>query len=170
MFQEELKIPKERIQVLIGKKGLTKRKIEKLTDTDLEIDSKEGDVFISGEESLKVYLTKNIILAIARGFNPEIALELLKENYCLEIVEIKDYGKSKQKIITIKSRIIGTKGKCRDLIESLTNTHLSTYGKTVGIIGKVEGVMLAKRAVEMILKGSKHGNVYAWLEKQKINL
>ena len=73
----ELNIPKKRVAVLIGTKGSTKRKIEKITSTKLTIDSELGFVTIKGEDSLKTYQTKSVIEAIGRGFNPNIALSLL---------------------------------------------------------------------------------------------
>ena len=38
---DEIRIPKERIAVLIGKKGETKRKISRLANTKLQINSKQ---------------------------------------------------------------------------------------------------------------------------------
>ena len=43
MYEEELKIPKDRVAVLIGKKGETKRAIQSRTKTKIRV-SKEGDV------------------------------------------------------------------------------------------------------------------------------
>lgn len=167
MHSNELRITKDRISVVIGKQGSTKRQIESKTKTKLNIDSKEGNVTISGEDSLNVYNTVNIITGISRGFNPRIALLLLKENFVLEIIDIRDFsGKSKLKQIRIKSRVIGKKGKARGIIEEITNTHISIYGKTVSIIGEVERVFVARRAVEMLLSGSKHSSVFSWLERQ----
>ena len=168
MPQETVKIPKERIAVLIGPKGSTKRKIEKETDTKLIIDSKEGDVTITSEDPYQVFITIPIIKAIARGFNPEKALNLLNENYSLETINITDViGKSKNDMLRLKARIIGSKGKARKSIEYMTNTKISIYWKTVCIIGDALDVMLAKQAIERLLKGAKHGNVYSWIEKQK---
>ena len=44
---------------------------------EIVVDSKEGDVSINGEDSYNVYVTKLIVLAISRGFNPDIAILLL---------------------------------------------------------------------------------------------
>lgn len=168
MYQEEIKIPKERIAILIGKKGKTKTEIEKKTNTQIEVSSAEGDVTIKGEDSLEVYKTVNIVKSIGRGFNPEAALMLLNKDFCLEIVNIKDFtGKSKKKFTRIKSRIIGAKGKARRVLEELTNTEISVYGKTVCIIGEVEKAIFTREAVERILSGAPHSNVYAWIEKNK---
>ncbi|MBI2670658.1 RNA-processing protein [Candidatus Woesearchaeota archaeon] len=171
MYEDQLKINKDRIPILIGKNGSVKKQIEIKTQTKITIDSKEGDIFIRGNESYEVYIAKIIVLAISRGFNPDIALMLKNENTILEILDIKDYaGRSKTKIIRAKSRVIGTKGKSKKLIEQLTDTDVCVYGKTISIIGKVENAIMARRAVEMLLGGSKHGNVYSWLEKQQHHL
>lgn len=167
-MEETIKIPKERVAVIIGEKGSTKRDIQRKTKTKLSINSKEGDIKIEGEESLNVFLTVQVIKAIGRGFNPDIALNLIRENYNLEILNIKDYVRStKNDQERIKARIIGTKGKARKTIEHLTNTYICVYGKTVSIIGLVEDVIFARRAVEKLLKGTPHGNLYKWIEMQK---
>lgn len=167
-MQEEIKIPKERIAVLIGEKGITKRQIEKLTKTKLDVNSKEGDISIDGEDSLMVLITSHIVKAIGRGFNPKKALDLIKEDTILEIINMQDFiGSSKKSAERMKSRIIGTGGKARKTIEGMTNTQLSIYGKTVSIIGKSESVFLAKRAVEIILNGAPHNHAYMWIRKQK---
>jgi len=167
-MQEEIKIPKERIAVLIGEKGTIKKQIEKLTKTRLDVNSKEGDILIEGEDSLKVLITSHIVKAVGRGFNPKKAMELIKEDIILEIINIQDFtGSSKKSSERLKSRIIGTSGKARKTIEGMTNTQLSIYGKTVSIIGKSENVFLAKRAVEIILNGGPHNHAYMWIRKQK---
>ena len=90
---DEIRIPKERIAILIGKKGETKRKIAKLTNTKLQVNSKEGDIIIYGEYGLNVYFAKKIINAIGRGFNPDIALTLLEENKDIEIINIHQFSR-----------------------------------------------------------------------------
>jgi len=164
----ELRIPKDRIAVLIGKKGEIKKQIEEETKTKIKIDSKEGDVFISGEDALGLFNAREVIKAISRGFNPEIAMLLLKGDYTLEILDIKEFaGKSKATTIRLKGRVIGEGGKSRKTIEDLTECYISVYGKTIGIIGEPENVNAARRAAEDLLKGSPHGNVYKWLEKRR---
>ncbi len=163
-FSYEVKIPKERIAVLIGKKGEIKKDIEDQTKTKISVDSKEGDVTVSGEDALALYSTRDIIRAIGRGFNPGIALLLLKQDYCFELVSLQDFAKADH-LMRIKGRIIGTEGKTRSIIEKMTETNISVFGKTVGIIGRIEDVSIAKRAVESLVSGSPHTNVYRWLEK-----
>ncbi len=162
---ELVKIPKERVAVLIGKKGATKKLIERNTHTKLTVD-KEGSVVINGD-SLDVFEANSVVKAIGRGFNPDIALTLLNEENCMEIINIKDFtGKSEKKFIRRKSRLIGTNGKARKVIEKMTNTEVSIYGKTVTIIGHLENVSIAKRGTEILLRGAPHGNAYKYIERE----
>ena len=71
MDSQELKIPVDRVAILIGKNGEVKKKIEKKMHVHIDIHSEEGDVIVSGEDSVAVYETLSIVKAIGRGFNPE---------------------------------------------------------------------------------------------------
>ncbi|MDO8870703.1 MAG: KH domain-containing protein [Methanobacteriaceae archaeon] len=169
---EYLKIPRERVGVLIGKKGEVKQHIEKLTQTTLDIDSEAGTVTIIPQEDLEDPLlpwkTRSIVKAIGRGFNPEIALRLLKDDVALDIIKLTEYvGKSKKALARQKGRIIGRDGITRQIIHEMTGVDMSVYGKTVSIIGDLENLLIAKEAVEMILNGSRHKSVYGFLEKKK---
>ncbi|MEM3126463.1 MAG: KH domain-containing protein [Candidatus Woesearchaeota archaeon] len=167
-FNYELKIPKDRVAVLIGTKGTTKRRIEKSTKSSLKIDSEEGDVFISGEDALGLFTAREIVRAIGRGFNPDIALLLLKQDYVFEILDLKDFaGKNKSTLIRLKGRVIGDQGRSRKTIEQLTECYISVTGKTIGIIGEAENATIARQAIENLLEGSTHANVYRFLEKKR---
>lgn len=171
MYKDDIKIPLERVAILVGKKGSVKRKIEKTTHTKLLIDSREGLISITGKESLDVYDSRQMIKAIARGFNPEIALSLEDKDLILDVIDIQEYaGRSKAKLARLRGRCIGTKGKSRRLIEELTSTNISIYGKTIAILGYHENVVIAKKAMESLLSGAKHGNIYKWLEKMQSSL
>tara|TARA_Y100000310_G_C20696153_1_gene825908 strand:+ start:26 stop:541 length:516 start_codon:yes stop_codon:yes gene_type:complete len=166
MFSQELKIPRQRVAVLIGKNGETKRLIARKTKTNISV-NKEGEVIIFSEDNVNSFNAVPIVTAVGRGFNPEIALTLLDENFMFEIISIKDFSRNEKDMERIRSRVIGTNGKARTILEKMTNTSLSVYGKTIGIIGKIEDVDLAKRAIEKLLGGAPHGNVYKFIELQK---
>lgn len=168
---EYLKIPRERVGVVIGKKGTTKEIIEKNTQTIIEVDSESGSVSISPREDAKdplaVWKARYIIKAVGRGFSPEIALKLTDDNIILDIINLTDFvGKSKKAIIRQKGRIIGKDGRTRDIITEMTDVDVSVYGKTVSLIGHMEHIQVAKEAVEMILHGARHKSVYGFLEKK----
>ncbi len=163
----ELKIPKERVAVLIGREGEIKRRIESETSSSIKVDSKEGDVYVSGKDALKLFSAREIINAIGRGFNPEIAIELLKPDYGFEIIAIPDYARNRNDEARLKGRVIGTGGKARNAIEELTETSICVYGKTIGIIGRAYDAGICRRAIVSLLNGSMHSKVYKWLEKQR---
>jgi len=70
----------------------------------------------------------------------------------------------------LKGRVIGADGKTRRIIEDMTETYVTVYGKTIGIIGETSNVSLARRAIESLLRGSPHSSVYKWLENQRRNI
>ena len=167
-YSYELKIPQERVAVLIGKNGEVKKSIEEDTKTQIKVDSLEGDIFIYGEDALGLYTTREVIRAIGRGFNPEIAKLLLKQDYIFESIGLNEYtGKSKNTLLRLKGRVIGKDGRARKLIEDLSEAYISVYGKTISIIGTAESTAMAKRAVEALLRGSTHASVYKWLENKR---
>ena len=168
---EYLKIPRERVGVVIGKNGITKDEIENLTKTEIIVDSEAGSVAISPteetEDPLAVWKARYIVKAIGRGFNPEISVKLMGDETILEIINLPDYvGKSKKAILRQKARIIGKEGRTKDIITDMTGVDISIYGKTVSIIGDMEQIHIAKEAVEMILNGVRHKTVYAFLERK----
>lgn len=162
----ELKIPRKRIAVLVGKHGKDKRNIERATGCKIDVNS-EGEVIIKGEDNLKCYECVNVARAIGRGCRPEVAMQLTKEDNCSEIIDITNYsGKNKDKQKRIKGRIIGKDGKIRRTIEFLSDTSMVVYGKTVCIVGHMENVSIARNAVNDILKGAPHGPVLGVVEKK----
>ncbi len=70
-------------------------------------------------------------------------------------------------------RIIGRKGRTREIIEEMSGADISVYGKTVAIIGNPIQVEVAKTAVEKLARGGSppHGGVvYRYLERRKKDL
>jgi len=168
-----VKIPKERIGVLIGPNGKVKREIEENLDVTLEIDSETGDVTISMNENAKdpsyLFKARDIVLAIGRGFSPQRAFRLLQdEDAMLTIINLRDiFGKSKSDIRRVKGRIIGKEGKTRRIIEECTDSYVSVYGHTVSIIGGVEQSEIAREAINMLIKGNQHATVYRFLQRKR---
>ena len=167
---EVLKIPKDRIGVLVGKKGETKNKIEKELGVEIDIDE-DGEITIFSTEEQKdplaTWKARDIVRAIGRGFNPEKALKLISDDYVLEIIDITDYAHSDNAIRRLKGRVIGSGGKSRRYIEDLTDTDISVYGKTIAVLGEFEPVQIAIEAVSMILRGSSHAKMYKYLERHR---
>ncbi len=170
MEPQFVRIPKERIAILIGKDGETKKTIEKHTKTEIGIDSQTGDIQITpkSEGDLDTLKARDIVKAIGRGFSPNHALVLLDDDYYLEVISLVDIlGKSQKGILQKKGRIIGKKGSTRSAIEDGANCFLSVYGKTISVIGKPEGLEKATKAIQMLLDGAGHQTVYNYLNEKE---
>ena len=171
-----LKIPRERVGVLIGPEGKTKKHVEEKLKVELQIDSQAGDVIVTmaekADDPSMLFKAKDLITAIGRGFSPEHAFRLVRdEEAMLDLIDLRSvFGKSDADIKRVQGRIIGTNGKTRRIIEELTGTNVSVYGHTVGIIGTVEQVQIAREAIEMLVKGSMHGTVYRFLQRKRREL
>lgn len=162
-MKDFVSIPEKRMKILRTDKKLLK-KLEELVDVEIAL---ADEVEIDGEDSLVVMCVKNVIKAFGRGFDFEDALLLLDDGYLLDIVDITQYsGKSRKRLTELRGRVIGTKGKTKDIIEKLKEVKISVQGKTVCIIGRLEAVQEVREAVEMLLQGRKHGSVYRYLEQR----
>jgi len=165
-----LKIPKARIGALVGHNGETKKMIEEVAKLHIEIDSVEGEAIIDERKAKDPLLglqVEGVIRAIGRGFSPEHAMRLFKEDTDFFVFDIHDYvGKKVTHVRRLKSRIIGRNGKTKHLMESLTGADISIYGHTVSVIADFESIDIAKKAIDMLLSGSKHSNVYRFVERE----
>jgi ribosomal RNA assembly protein len=171
-----VRIPKERIGVVIGPEGTTKKNIEERLMVELEIDSDAGDVNITLSEKAAdpstLFRAKDVVTALGRGFSPEHAFRLVRdEDVALELVDLRGvFGKSESDLKRVKGRIIGQNGKTRRIIEELTDANVAVYGHTVGIIGTLDQVEIAKEAIQMLVKGSMHSTVYRFLHRKRREL
>jgi len=165
-----IRIPKERVGVIIGKDGETKKTIERIAQIRLEIDSEEGDISFNDQEAkdpLMPLKVEDIIRAVGRGFSPDHAFRLFNEDTELYIFDIYDYVSKKDTHLTrMKSRVIGREGKTKRVIEGLTGGVLAIYGHTVAVIADYESMDIAKKAIDMLLCGSEHPTVYRFLERE----
>ncbi len=171
-----LKIPKERVGVLIGPEGKVKKSIEKMLSIELQIDSETGGVTLmlveTSEDPSLLFKAKDVVTAIGRGFSPEHAFRLIRdEETMLDIIDLRTvFGRSESDIRRVKGRIIGMSGKTRRIVEELTDTDIVVYGSTIGMIGNLEQVEAAKEAIQMLIKGSLHSTVYRFLHRKRREL
>jgi len=171
-----VKIPTERVGVLIGPEGVTKKNIEERLSVKLLVDSETGDVVIDLSEKASdpsmLFKAKDVVMAMGRGFSPEHAFRLIRDDEAiLDIIDLRTvFGRSETDIKRIKGRIIGMNGKTRNIIEELTATNLAVYGHTVSIIGTIEQAEVAREALQMLVKGSMHATVYRFLHRKRREL
>jgi ribosomal RNA assembly protein len=165
-----VRIPADRIGVLIGPEGDFKANIERRAHVRLQIDSKTGEVEIVENPKtnpLKALQVEEVVRAVGRGFSPESAGALFKDDMYLAVIDIRDYtGHHESRQRQVRGRVIGEKGRTRRMIEELTGCRVAVQGNTVSIIGEMMAIDAAKRGVDMILSGSEHSSVYGFLERR----
>lgn len=166
-----LKIPKERVGVLIGSDGETKKTIEDISNTKIEVDSEAGEICIDDTDTdkpLQALKTNDVITAIGRGFSPKRALPLFDDDKYLLVFNLRDYvGNNASHVHRLKGRVIGKNGRTRKTIEEITKASISVYGHTVAVIVDLDMMDAIKQAMDMLLSGSKHATVYRYLERKR---
>jgi len=167
------RISSERIGVLIGPEGTTKERLQKATGTRISVDSTTGEVTIDeadASDPVMALKARDIIQAMARGFSEDRAFRLLDEDAYFEVLDIKEFAHSKNRVAQIRARLIGTRGKTRRLIEELAGVEVSVWGHTVALIGGTFEMAIAREAVLMLLRGSEHKTVYRFLERKRADI
>ncbi|HOO54571.1 MAG TPA: KH domain-containing protein, partial [Methanothrix sp.] len=85
-----VKIPADRIGVLVGPSGSVKSMLEEKTGAELVIDSDTGAVeIVAGEDPIMAMRLAEIVRAIGRGFSPERAYPLIEdEMLMLDVIDL----------------------------------------------------------------------------------
>ena len=148
-----VKIPIERVGVLIGSEGRVKETIEKRLELGIDVDSRTGVISItsSGPDPSLLLRARDIVFSIGRGFSPDRAFRLFDEDEILLVINLLEIFGAPSAVKRIKSRIIGKNGKTRRLLEEDTMTNISVYGNTISIIGDIEHLKVAREAIDMFM-------------------
>tara|TARA_B100000686_G_scaffold8259_2_gene8306 strand:- start:7099 stop:7827 length:729 start_codon:yes stop_codon:yes gene_type:complete len=165
------RVPKNRIAVLIGKGGQTRKMLEEISGAELDIDSQTGEVMAEWkEEPDPVVRMKmpDVVLAIGRGLAPSRAIQLIQDDVFLSMYDIREWvGRQPNQTRRMRSRLIGRNGRIRSLIEEISNCEMAIHGSTVLVIGDRDGIALAGPAIEGILRGSEHSTILHGLEQDR---
>lgn len=169
---QHVKVPDDRVGVLIGSGGETMREIEERAEVRLDIDSESGNVRIeSVGDPVTSLKGPDIVRAIGRGFAPDDALRLLDDDMMMfEVVDIGAAARNENDLRRHKGRLIGEDGRTRELMQELTGASVVIYGSTLAAIGGPKQVEAVREATEMILDGAPHGAVYSVLEERRREL
>jgi len=162
---EHVAIPEERINAL-KRDRRWEDELKKFVSVSVRIGN---GIELEGDDPIQLLRAKEVMKSFGRGFDFNIALVLLDENYFLETIDVKSFaGNSKDRQVTLKGRVIGKGGDAKEIIERYCCVEIAIYGKTISIIGKWEDVGAAREAIEMLLSGSKHTSVYRFLKERKV--
>ena len=157
----ELRIPKDKSNFV---RRLTPE-IEQRANVKLEVQD-DGTVIIRGN-ALGCWMAKHVVKALARGFAKEDAFTLFEEDKMLYVIPI---AKERNKLVRIRARIIGRKGKMKQEIERMTGCKLAIHGKTVSIIGSGRELEVARTAIEKLIHGASHSKVLSYLRRAKLEV
>ncbi len=146
-------------RILKAKKQLEKR-------LNIKITNRGREIYFDGKP-LDEYSAQLVLEAMDFGFSLSSALKIKEEDAILEILNIKDYTK-RNDLSRIRARIIGKEGKTINTLRNLTQCDIETNGNSVGIIGEPLLIENAHNAIVSIIQGSKQANVYAFLEKHRV--
>ncbi len=171
LYHETIRVPIDRVGVIVGRNGKVKRRVEELANVKVEVNS-EGIVTITApensEDPVLAWKARDIIRAMARGFSPKNAFSLIDDDMLLVVISLREVvGSSQSQMKRVAGRIIGENGRTRRVIEQTTETKISVYGKTISIIGTSPGLDYARRAIDMLIAGAPHSAVYSRLEKMR---
>lgn len=170
-----IRIPLERVGVLIGTSGMVKATVEKKFHVRLEVEGRSGNISITLDPGYTdpgaLFRARDIIMSIGRGFSPEKAFRLFGEETVFGVIDLREiFGKSDSDISRIKGRLIGRGGKARRLIEELSGASICVYGHTVAMIGDQSQFDVAKEAIERLIRGDQHKSVYTFLQRKRSEL
>jgi ribosomal RNA assembly protein len=132
----------------------------------IHIGFRKGSVSIKGNE-VNEFLTEKIIQAIDFGFPTDDALLLTDSDFSIDYINVKEHT-HRNNLRDIRSRLIGTGGKARKTIENLTGAEIVINNNTVGVIVDSAHLEAVIQGIELLIQGAKHGNVFAYLEKQNV--
>jgi ribosomal RNA assembly protein len=163
---QQFLIPTRRAKLL--EKGKLMEQLRERLGCSIEL--KDGnDVTVDGG-AFEEYNARNVIQAFGRGFDIDKAYKLLSDDYFFESIDMKDAFKSQDRIVRIKSRVIGAEGKTKNYIQEVSGAEMAIYGNTISIIGTVDEIKIAKAALNILLEGGTHSKAYFVMEKARREL
>ncbi len=167
-----MRIPEERIAVLIGTGGAVKKAIEEKSGAHLNIDRDDNSVLVTAPPDVDPWgalKARDVVLAVGRGFSPERAFRLFRGEMYLEVLDMKEISgkRTKEAMRRLRARLIGERGRARERVEELSGCLVSVYGSAVALIGSPEQLDRGVRGVKLLIRGSEHGTVFSYLERAR---
>jgi len=162
-------VPPESFEKVKGELGQVVGELNRRLRVRLILDEGNSRVLIEAEregDAANVLRARDIVRAIAIGFSPQDALQLLDEDYVLVVVDVTQaVGDRENHLRRVLGRVIGENGRARRTLEEITGTKIVVNDRgLVGIIGDYERSQIARHGVELLVQGRMHATVYRRLE------
>jgi ribosomal RNA assembly protein len=156
-------------KILISSPEKIKKALPKIkAKLDVHTDLKRNSITINGNE-FDEFTFEKIIQALDFGFELDDAMMLLKDDRDLGYVNIKEHTHRKN-LVEIRARVIGTDGKAKQTIQTLTDSAIVIHNNVVGIIADTAHMPYTIQGIISLIQGAKHGNVFSYIERQNSNL
>ncbi len=140
-----------------------KKKLEE--KLNVKIKNRGKEVVIEGKPEDE-YVAEAVIEALEFGFPFSVAMKIKDQDCMFEVINIKDHT-NRRDLGRIRARIIGKQGKALKTLHNLTKCCFELKDNSIAIIGDPEYMKNAQEAIISLIKGSKHSNVYSYLEKHQ---
>lgn len=141
-----------------------KKRLEK--ELNVKITNRGKEVSVNGD-SEDEYIAEKIIDGLNFGFPFSVVMLIKKEDFLLEIINIKEHTK-RHDLERIRARIIGKGGKTLKTLQQLTKCFFELKNNEIAVIGDPEKIKNAQEAIISLIKGTKQSNVYGFLEKHQV--
>ena len=147
-------------------------RLKEISGVDVEYEPRGKNFIVDAKnvspyEAMKVV---SVIKAVGYGVPSEEALKLVGEDYILEVIDLKESLGSKESLIRVKGRIIGEDGKTKRIIQEYTGVRIHVGDHFVVMLGTYEQLPIARKAIELLIKGREHSTVYKYLNKAEEEL
>lgn len=118
---------------------------------NVELNAKQGNLAVETTDKtfdpMAVILGRDVLLLMARGMAFEHARKLLEPNYTYDIIKIKSFTRKYETFMNRRQRLLGPNGATLKALELLTDCHILIQGKTVSVVGPVQGTKEVRRVV-----------------------
>ena len=150
----------------LGKVKKHKKDIEKALKVNIKFAADGAEIESKDENAYNEYIARHVIEALEMGFSFESAIKLKNEDYMIETISLKKHVRS-SRLRMVVSRLIGEKGRTKEIIKEMTGCDVAIYDYNISIIGETEDVEFAAHAVRSLIRGAPHASVYAYLERNR---
>lgn len=161
---KHVQLPDERWSVLSDAETI--EQIERRTGAEISLDDELKIARVRHDNSIDELTATDVIEAAACGFQPHVALRLLKPGTDFVEIDIKSHTRNKKALHRQKGRLIGKNGRTKQLIQELAGVQMTIQQRRVFLLGDMAGVTTAREAIERLISGAPHSSVYAFLEQQ----
>jgi len=161
-------LPKKTLNLLAKNNAKELREVERTAGIKIRLTDEGAEIEAGPDNAGREWEAEQVLLALEAGFPAKQALKLLREDYFMEKIDLRQAFRGNEAQVTrYKARVIGTEGKAKKKIEEITGAFIAVSDESIAVIGKFEELRNAKEAVMRLLEGAPHANVFHFLERKK---